>query len=47
MLMKDTGNEDFDAWIRKFCERKYESDFVLEMSRSVRAFMNTLEKGEK
>lgn len=47
MLMKDTGNEDFSVWIRKFCERKYESDFVLEMSRSVRTFMNTLGKDKK
>ena len=47
MLMKDTGNEDFSVWIRKFCERKYESNFVLEMSRSVRTFMNTLGKDKK
>lgn len=35
-------SEDFDDWIQKFCERKYNSDFAREMSRSVRAFLSTL-----
>lgn len=33
---------DYEDWIRKFCKRKYHSDFVLEMSRSVGTFLNTL-----
>lgn len=37
-------SEDFDSWIQKFCERKYQSDFALEMSRSVAAFLETLGK---
>lgn len=37
-------SRDFDAWMRKFCSWKYQSDFSLEMSRSVRAFLDTLGK---
>jgi len=33
---------DFTSWIRKFCARKYNSDFAREMSRSVRVFVETL-----
>ena len=35
-------SNDFDNWMRKFCERKHNSDFAKEMSRSVRAFLDTL-----
>ena len=28
---------DFDQWMQRFCQRKYQSDFSLEMSRSVAA----------
>jgi nitroreductase len=31
--------EDFDAFMRAFCERKYMSDFALEMNRSTRAYL--------
>ena len=37
-------SRDFDAWMRKFCSWKYQSGFSLEMSRSVRAFLDTLGK---
>ena len=37
-------SRDFDAWMRKFCSWKYQSDFSFEMSRSVRAFLDTLGK---
>lgn len=37
-------SRDFDTWMRKFCSWKYQSDFSLEMSRSVRAFLDTLGK---
>ena len=42
MLRKHSEKEDFNNWIRKFRERKYESDFAREMSRSVRVFLDTL-----
>lgn len=31
-------NFDFDGWVKRFCERKYMSDFSLEMNRSVREY---------
>ena len=37
-------SRDFDAWMRKFCSWKCQSDFSFEMSRSVRAFLDTLGK---
>ena len=42
MLKHRSGKQGFDEWIRKFCDRKYNSAFAIEMSRSVRAFINTL-----
>ncbi len=35
MLGYKAGEKDYDAWIRMFCDRKYQSDFAREMSRSV------------
>ena len=34
---------DFDAWMRAFCERKHNSDFAREMSRSVREYLRQYE----
>ncbi len=39
MLMKKQGYEDreaYEKWIKAFCKRKWNSDFSVEMSRSVR-----------
>lgn len=33
------GRTDYDTWIRKFCERKYNSDFSREMSRSAEVYL--------
>lgn len=33
------GERGFDDWMRAFCRRKYNSDFSLEMSRSVREWI--------
>lgn len=33
----DLKGSDFDQWMQRFCQRKYQSDFSLEMSRSVAA----------
>lgn len=35
MLQVKAGENDYETWIRAFCERKYHSDFSKEMSRSV------------
>ena len=51
MLLPKTGvlseapAQEYDNWIQRFCERKYNADFSREMSRSVKAFLDTL--GEK
>ena len=39
MLSPRAGAMDYDAWVRAFCERKYNSDFSREMTRSVRAYL--------
>lgn len=37
---------DFDRWVRAFCQRKYESDFSREMTRSVAEYLRAFERGE-
>ena len=39
MLLKNCTEETYDSWIRAFCNRKYNSDFSREMTRSVRKFL--------
>ena len=39
MLVKNCSEENYDRWIKAFCERKYNSDFSREMTRSVRAYL--------
>ena len=39
MLFKNTGERSFEDWIRAFCNRKYNSDFSREMTRSVNVFL--------
>ena len=38
------GRESFADWVTAFCNRKYNSDFSREMSRSVAAFLRQLEQ---
>ena len=38
------GQREYGEWIRAFCKRKYNSDFSVEMSRSVNAFLKTLDE---
>jgi len=40
MLSVKTGRQDFEAWIEAFCNRKYNSGFSREMTRSVQVFLN-------
>ena len=35
------GDEELSIWIKKFCERKFNSEFSKEMSRSVREMLKT------
>ena len=39
MLSKGKTKEEYDAWIRAFCQRKYHSDFAEEMTRSMREYL--------
>jgi hypothetical protein len=39
MLGPKTGNRDYDAWIKAFFKRKYDSDFSREMTRSVEKYL--------
>ena len=44
MLSVKTGNRDFEEWIKAFCQRKYNSDFSREMTRSVEVFFEDFQK---
>jgi len=46
MLQKNAAGEDFPAWLRAFCARKYESAFAREMSRSVARYLEEFQPGE-
>ncbi len=39
MFADRTAARTFEAWMQAFCERKYNSDFSREMSRSVRKYL--------
>lgn len=39
MLIPKAGTKDYEAWIKAFCQRKYNSDFSVEMSRSVKEYL--------
>lgn len=39
MLSVKAGERGFEEWIRAFCNRKYNSDFSREMTRSVEVFL--------
>ena len=39
MLQKSHTDWDFEKWVQAFCERKYNSDFAKEMSRSVAEYL--------
>lgn len=44
MFSARTGQRDYMDWMQTFCQRKYNSDFAREMSRSVAAFMKVFEE---
>ncbi len=40
MFAKECNNQTFDEWAKAFCNRKYNSDFSREMSRSIRMYLD-------
>ena len=44
MLSKNAGERAFEDWIKAFCNRKYNSDFSREMTRSVQVFLEDYQK---
>ena len=38
-LCSKTGQKEYDEWIRAFCQRKFDSDFSKEMTRSVQEYL--------
>ena len=40
MLEYKSGENSYESWIKKFCDRKYNSDFSIEMSRSVKKYLD-------
>ena len=44
MLKEREQNDDIDGWISRFCERKWNSDFSVEMSRSCNEIINIWKK---
>ena len=40
----DLKGEDFASWMKRFCKRKYQADFSLEMSRSVAAALKNFQE---
>ena len=43
MLSSRCINKSYEEWVRAFCERKYNSDFSVEMSRSCREYLKDYE----
>ena len=40
MLSFHSGGQDYCLWLKAFCDRKYNSDFSKEMSRSVKKYLD-------
>ncbi|MBR4880561.1 MAG: nitroreductase, partial [Clostridia bacterium] len=38
-LSANLGERSFEDWIKAFCNRKYNSDFSREMTRSVKVYL--------
>lgn len=47
MFDKECRNVSFEEWSRRFCERKYNSDFSREMSRSVGVYLEAFGKDKE
>ena len=40
MLYFHSGGQDYRSWLKAFCDRKYNSDFSREMTRSVKRYLD-------
>ena len=47
MFRQKYQENDFEIWIRAFCQRKYNSSFSREMSRSVSTYLESFRGGEE
>lgn len=47
MFTPRRGEQDFETWMKAFCERKYHSEFSLEMSRSAGNWLKPFQNGGK
>ncbi len=47
MLSVKSGQPDYNKWLEAFCNRKYNSDFSREMSRSVGKYLEEFSKSDK
>lgn len=47
MLSKNAGQRSFQEWLSAFCERKYNSDFSREMTRSVEVYLRAFLEGRE
>ena len=45
MLAHNCGARPFEEWCAAFCERKYNSDFSREMTRSVAEYLRQFQRG--
>ena len=44
MFAKRAAARGFEDWMQAFCQRKYNSDFAREMSRSVRLYLKDFDQ---
>ena len=47
MLAKGKNGQEYLDWITAFCKRKYQSDFALELNRSVREYLKQYAEGHR
>lgn len=47
MFEKETRGRSFEMWSQAFCQRKYNSDFSREMTRSAEVYLQAFRRGEK
>lgn len=41
MVSNSVGEKDHNEWVKAFCQRKYNSDFSVEMSRSIKLYLES------
>ena len=46
MLERNAVHQPYEAWMKAFCDRKYNSGFARELSRSVDAYLDDFAPGK-